>query len=164
MIQKEIDALVTRIQGFTPEITLVDIERQGDIVIELNELKKTLKGGLTCINKVFDHASNHLCRTIADELASVTYRHPRATITASARGFFSIEDPHAFIKWYEKMFPGGDGLGKLMELVGNKKKTSEFFEMNVLEQGEPLPKFIKSHIIATCKIRSNANGKKEKGS
>ena len=163
MIQDEIDALVTRIQGYISEITISDLKRQGDIVIELNDLKKSLKGGLTCLNKVFTHASEHLCRNIADKLEDVTYRHPKATITASARGFFSIEDPEAFILWYEEMFPKGNGLRKLLELVSSKKKTSEFFEMNVLERGEPLPACVKSHIIATCKIRKIANGKKEEG-
>ena len=160
-LQKRIDILVTRIQGFTSEITISDLEHQGDIVIELHDLKKCLKGGLTSINKIFDHASEYLCRTIADQLEDVTYRHPKATITASARGFFSIVNPEEFIKWYEILYPEGNGLRKLIELVSSKKKINEFFELEVLSQGLPLPSCVKSHVIANVKIRKNNHGKEE---
>jgi len=138
------------LQGVISHATLQALEEQTDLVIVLKALKAALEGGVTCVNTVLDKAEEHLCRTIADKCEEIPYRHPRATVTPSARGFFSIKDGTAFMAYLNST--ESKPLEKFLEIASSKKASSEFFE-KILSEGNPLPPGIKGHILARVQIR-----------
>lgn len=141
-----IDELVGQCTAVPAQVTLDSLEEQGDILIQLDNLKKMMKGGLKCINKALTKSEDHLCRTIADECDEIPYHHPRATLSPSARGFFTISDAAVFLDSLN-----GD-LEEFVQLTASSKQLQEHCE-RFLERGERLPKGVKGHIQAKVAIR-----------
>lgn len=149
--------LLEDLQCVPAEITLIELDAQSEMVLELREIKALLKESLTKINKVLDPAERHLCQTIANETEDgLTYNHARATITASARGFFSIIEPTLFYRWI-KAQKYQEPEEVFVNLVNSKKARAELCE-ELFQDGKNLPPGIKEHIIASVIVRRKSDG------
>ena len=145
-LEKILDALLECLQRVPAEITLITLDDQAGLVIELRNIKDLLKGVLKQGNKVLTAAEQHLCQTIANKGDDdVTYHHSKATVTASARGFFSIVEPDLFYDWC--------GTAKIfVRYVSSETEKTELCE-GLLGEGKKLPPGIKEHVIASVTVR-----------
>ena len=153
-LEETINKMSEHLSLIPAEITLVPVAEQADLVLVLHSLRDLMREGVKEINKVREKAEEHLCKTIASD-EEIPYRHPIATITPYARGYFSVtnaEDVINFLSKYED-----NPVQKFTELVMSKRACNEYFE-EFLQEGEPLPRGIRHHIIATVQIRRKKNG------
>ncbi len=149
--------LLETLQRVPAEITLSTLEQQGDIVLALRQLRDTLKEGLTKSNKILAPVEQHLCQTIANKIEDgLSYKHPKATITASARGFFVVVDGIKFYEWLCKDGNEKAPLQKFINYVNSKKERAELCD-NLLSDGKDVPAGIKEHIIASVTIRRKSD-------
>ena len=157
-LENILDEIGEHFQLIPAEITRVDLEEQGTIILISREIQELLREGSKCVNKTLSSAEQHICQTIANEIEDgVTYRHPKGTITATARGFFGINNPVQFFAWVKQEYGANNAIAEFVGLVSSKTKRKELCE-GLLIDGKQLPQGIKEHIIASVHVRRKKHG------
>jgi len=128
-------------------------------VMVLREVRDILKEGSKKLNKLLAPVEQHLCQTIANHSEDgLTYHHPLGTVSATARGFFSINDPMVFYEWLTRNREDKkEAIEAFVTYAYSKKARTELCEA-LLEKGEVLPPGIKEYIIASVTVRRKSNG------
>jgi len=153
-----LDSVLELFQRVPAEITVIPLDDQAGLIIELRNLKDLLKGSLKPVNKILASGEQRLCQTIANdpEGDGITYQHSKGTVTATARGFFSVSDPSAFYEWL-RINEAEETIPAFVRYVNSKRERTEYCE-ELLRQGLSLPDGVKEHIIASVTIRRKSDG------
>lgn len=132
-------------------ITTIPLNGKAGLVIEIRELRDILRDSLKAINKALAAAEQHLCQTIATTDDGLQYRHDKGLVTATAKGYFNVDDPPKFFKWLNVQ-NSQTPFQEFVRYCSAKKELRALCDA-LLSDGKNLPDGIKEHIIAAVQIR-----------
>ncbi len=155
LIAQNLDAayeeLTAHIEHMSATSTAMEMDDLADLVVVLDALKKNGDDIRKRLNKANDTAKEVLCNLLFDNEV-LPYRNDDATLSPSARGFFSVQDPNELLGWLRLSDEVEDPLARFLELASKKKPLQKLCE-EALEAGQPLPPGIRGHVTRTITVR-----------
>ena len=161
LIAQNLDAayeeLTAHIEHMEATSTAIGMDDLADLVVVLDALKKNGDDIRKRLNKANDVAKEVLCNVLFEN-EIMPYRNDDATLSPSARGFFSVQDPNQLLDWLRLRGDLENPLSEFLELATKKKPLQTLCE-EALEAGQPLPPGIKGHVTRTITVRRKGTRK-----
>ena len=145
-----LDKFSIEMESIPSTITLAELEEKGNIVLAMNGMKDLFKAGSKLCNRELDKAEEHLCTVMVNH-ELLPYRHPKATLSPSVTGFFTVKNGKEFLDYLIKQ--NEEEPYDLFAKLVNSKKALKIYCEALLGSGKNIPTCISKHITAKVNIR-----------
>lgn len=148
----DLEELVTRI---VEKVCVVPnretpLEQQAEFYEWLRELKDLLGEVTKGVNIAIRETSKSFAFAMADAGEDTKFRTNNTTLTVSAEGYYSINDPKGFLLYLE------NDTEKFVNLATHKRALTKFCE-EILSSGYDLPDCLKYSIVPAIRMTKRAD-------
>lgn len=166
-IERLLDEVALHLERAPAEAVTIDLERLGDLVLAMDNIKIQCEEGRKAINRIAHKVHDHFCREIVDA-EEVPYRHPNATFTPHVDSEFSIKNADALFDHLQiaQGLSQKEAYDRFVELAQKKSERKKLCQ-SYLEDGQPLPDGMKgfswAKVIIRRKRRKGHGGEEDRG-